>query len=106
MSDSRIAITFALPTESLDLRRRLREVRQDGKFITGKMGDRAITILHTGVGSKNCSERIEELLHKVRPRLVISSGFAGATNEDLRVGDLIIAENFSDRKLLETAEQT
>jgi adenosylhomocysteine nucleosidase len=49
---------------------------------------------------------VEALLHKVRPRLVISSGFTGAIDTNLNVGDLILAENFSDRRLLETAEQT
>ena len=100
-----IAITFALPTESLDLRRRLREPRQNGHFVSGHINDRAITIVHTGVGAKNCNDRIEALLHKVRPRLVISSGFAGAVEGSLKVGDLIIGENFSDRQLLDAAEE-
>lgn len=106
MPNSGIAITFALPTESLDLRRRLREPKQSGYFVSGQINDRAITILHTGVGPKNCNQRIEALLHKVRPRLVVSSGFAGAVNQNLKPGDLILAENFSDPKLLEKAEQT
>lgn len=99
-----IAVTFALPAESLDLRRRLRGPEQSGHFVSGQISDRAITILHTGVGARNCSERIEALLHKVRPRLVICSGFAGAVDGNLKVGDLIIAENFSDRQLVEAAE--
>ncbi|HST31480.1 MAG TPA: hypothetical protein VLK27_11660 [Chthoniobacterales bacterium] len=100
-----IGIMFALATESLDLRRRLRDLQQDRNFLTGKINDRAITILHTGVGEKNCSQRIETLLHKIRPRLVISSGFAGAVDANLQVGDLILAENFSDKQLLNTARQ-
>ena len=100
-----IAITFALPTESLDLRRRIREPQQSGPFVSGLINDRAITILHTGVGAKNCNDRIETLLHKVRPRVVVSSGFAGAIEENLKAGDLILAENFSDRGLLDAAEQ-
>src|SRR3979490_3374739 len=100
-----IAITFALPTESVGIRRRCRDARKNENMTSGKIGDRAITILHTGVGAKNCNERVETLLHKVRPRLVISSGFAGAVNEDLQVGNLVLAENFSDRQLLSTAER-
>ena len=106
MPDFTIAITFALPTESLDLRRRLRHVRQDRYFVSGKINERPITILHTGVGTQNCSARMEALLHKVQPRLVVSSGFAGAIGGGLKAGDLIIAENFSDRKLLEAATQS
>ncbi|HEV3244442.1 MAG TPA: hypothetical protein VGZ31_08525 [Chthoniobacterales bacterium] len=100
-----IAITFALPTESSGLRRQLRNARRFGDMVSGKIGEHAVTVLHTGVGGKNCNERVEALLHKVRPRLVISSGFAGAVAEDLQVGDLILAENFSDRQLLSAAEQ-
>ena len=100
-----IAITFALPTESVGIRQRLRDIRRDGKMVSGRIGDHAVTISHTGVGAKKCNERIEELLHKARPRLVISSGFAGAVVEDLHVGDLLLAENFSDRQLLTNAER-
>jgi adenosylhomocysteine nucleosidase len=108
-----IGITFALPTESSDLRRRLSEVRRENDLLFGKIdppsprlrraGNHDVVIVHTGVGAKHCNERMEALLHKARPRLVISSGFAGAVVDDLQVGDLILAENFSDRELLTRA---
>jgi len=101
-----IAVTFALPTESLDLRRRLREPRQTRYFVSGRINQREITILHTGVGPNNCNDRIEALLHKMRPPIVISAGFAGALAADLKVGDLIIAENFSDQRLVDAAKRT
>jgi adenosylhomocysteine nucleosidase len=100
-----IAITFALPTESSGLRRHFRDIRQDENMVSGTIGDHAVTISHTGVGAKKGNERIEALLHKARPRLVISTGFAGAVAEGLHVGDLILAENFSDRHLLNNAER-
>lgn len=98
-----IGITFALPTESSDLRRHLSAVRRERDLLFGKIENRDVAVLHTGVGAKNCNERMETLLHKSRPRLVISSGFAGAVSADLHVGDLIFAENFSDRELLTRA---
>lgn len=100
-----IAITFALLAESSGLRRQLRNARQDGNMVSGKIGNHEITVLHTGVGAKNCNDRVETLLHKTRPRLVISAGFAGAVAEDLQVGDLILSENFSDRQLLASAQR-
>jgi adenosylhomocysteine nucleosidase len=99
-----IGITFALPSESSDLRRRLSNVRREEHLVFGKIDNCDVAILHTGVGAKNCNERMETLLHKARPRLVISSGFAGAVGSDLHVGDLILAENFSDRELLQRAD--
>ena len=116
-SGSRIGITFALPSESSDLVRRLRAIERSDNSLSGKIENpekigarevfrsRDVTILHTGVGAKNCNERLEILLHKMRPRLVISSGFAGAVSEQLRVGDLVLAQNFSDSQLLASAER-
>ncbi len=100
-----IGITFALPSESSGLIRRLRAVQRHDNLVSGKIDNRDVTILHTGVGAKACSERLEVLLHKTRPSLVISSGFAGAVSEPLRVGDLILARNFSDPKLFADAER-
>ena len=107
-----IGITFALRSESSDLVLRLRDVRREENLLMGRIdppspnrqsGNQQVAIVHTGVGAKNCNERLEALLHKARPRLVISSGFAGAVSEQLRVGDLILAENFSDPGLLASA---
>ncbi|MEY2601930.1 MAG: adenosylhomocysteine nucleosidase [Verrucomicrobiota bacterium] len=112
-----IGITFALPSESSGLTRRLQEVQRHDNLLSGKIDNpeiigpretvrsRAVTILHTGVGAKNCNARLEVLLHKARPSLVISSGFAGGVSEELGIGDLVLAHNFSDPALLANAEQ-
>src|SRR5205823_5802106 len=90
-------------SESSELISRLRERGRDHNLISGKIDNREIAIVHTGVGAKYCNERLEILLHKTRPKLVISSGFAGAVSDELEVGDLILAENFSDPELIVTA---
>jgi adenosylhomocysteine nucleosidase len=100
-----IGITFALPSESSGLVRRLQDVRRHDNLISGKIDNQEVTILHTGVGAKHCSARLEILLNKTRPSLVISSGFAGGVSEELRAGDLILARNFSDPGLLANAER-
>src|SRR5450432_439134 len=86
-----IAITFALPTESRDFIRLL--------------GDRhrEVAILHTGVGEKICRARIGPFLDSHRFDFLISSGFAGGADHSLGVGDLLLAENFSDPELLSRA---
>ena len=112
-----IGITFALRSESSDLVSRLQTRQSHNNLISGKIDNpemigaresfrsRDVTIVHTGVGARNCNERLEALLHKTRPRLVISSGFAGAVSEQLHIGDLILAENFSDPGRLAIAER-
>jgi adenosylhomocysteine nucleosidase len=88
-----IAVTFALPSESSDFRRRL--------------GDRhrEVAILHTGVGAQVCRERIGPFLDTQRFDFLISSGFAGGVAPSLGVGDLLLAENFSDPQLLAQARE-
>jgi adenosylhomocysteine nucleosidase len=100
-----IGITFALPSESSDLIRRLQLRENVDGLLFGKIGDREVAMVHTGVGARNCNEQLELLLHKARPQFVITSGFAGAVIDDLRVGDLVLAENFSDPSLLGLAKE-
>lgn len=86
-----IAITFALPSESRDF---LRLLGNQSK----------ITVLHTGVGEKSCRERIGPFLESKRFDLLISSGFAGGVDPSLGVGDLLLADNFSNPDSLARAD--
>jgi len=94
-----IAITFALPAESQEFLRSLgsrsRGDRNGILTIRGRIDDRTIEVLHTGVGEKVCRERLGKFLQDQKFDCLISAGFAGALNDDLRVGDLLLAENFS-----------
>ncbi len=91
-----IAVTFALRAESTQLATQLHEKKID---------DRQVMIWHTGVGQKHCLLRMNEFLKSEHPDYLISSGFAGGVHADLQVGDLILAENFSDLQLRVKAEQ-
>ena len=88
-----IAVTFALPSESSDFRRLLDE--RHGR----------LAILHTGVGREVCRRRIEPFLDSQCFDFLISSGFAGGVDPSLGVGDLLLAENFSDPELLARARE-
>jgi adenosylhomocysteine nucleosidase len=100
-----IAVTFALPAESSEFLRRLRNrSRADRNGITtirGVIDDREIEVLHTGVGEKVCRQRLGKFLDDQRFDLLISTGFAGALNDELQVGDLLLAKNFSTIELNE-----
>src|SRR6266511_502930 len=115
-SELMIAVTFALLAESSEFLRRLRDKshteRDSVRTIRGKIEDRAIEVLHTGVGEKVCRQRLEKFLsatgrirHGEQDQqfdCLISTGFAGALKDDLRIGDLLLAENFSTVDLSET----
>ena len=100
-----IAVTFALPAESSDFLRHLRNQsrtdRSGIRTIRGTIDDRAIEVLHTGVGEKVCRQRVAEFLQDQQFDLLISSGFAGALNDRLQIGDLLLAKNFSTVELSE-----
>ena len=101
-----IAVTFALPAESAEfvhlLSNKSRADRNGVTTIRGKIEDRAIEVLHTGVGEKVCRQRLGKFLQDQQFDCLISAGFAGALDNDLKIGDLLLAENFSTVHLSET----
>jgi nucleoside phosphorylase len=104
-----VAITFALPAESAEFLRCLRDKsradRNGIRIIRGKVDDRTIEVFHTGVGENVCRQRMAKFLPAIGPirrgeheqhfDYLISAGFAGALNDRLQVGDLLLARNFS-----------
>jgi adenosylhomocysteine nucleosidase len=99
-----IAITFALPAESSDFVRLLTKpapsVGAGGESIRGQIHGRSAAVFHTGVGEKSCRARIEKFLRQQQFKYLISAGFAGALDPELRAGDLLLSENFSSPELL------
>src|SRR6266849_772590 len=111
-----IAVTFALPAESSAFLRRLHKKSKTDhegvRVILGQIDNpeigarepfrnRTIEVLHTGVGEKVCRERMAKFLQDRQFDCLISAGFAGALNDRLHVGDLLLAENFSTIELTE-----
>jgi nucleoside phosphorylase len=94
-----IAVTFALPAESSGFLRRLhnksRSHRNGVTAVRGEIDHRAIEVFHTGVGEKTCRQRIRRFLQDQQFDYLISAGFAGALNDQLQAGDLLLAKNFS-----------
>lgn len=98
-----ILITFALPDESADFIRRLGAPRRlsGGALprIAGSICGREVQVWHTGVGEKSARRVVADLLHEPLPELLISSGFAGALDPALRIGDIVIGANYSSASL-------
>jgi nucleoside phosphorylase len=99
-----IAITFALPAESSDFVRLLTKpiisAREGVENIRGQIHGRSVAVVHTGAGKKSCRARIENFLRHHQFTYLISAGFAGALDEELQIGDLLLSENFSSPELL------
>lgn len=94
-----IAVTFALPTESSGFLRRLsiksQSARNGIQTVRGKIDNREVAVLHTGVGEKACRHRLANFLQGQQFDGLISAGFAGALTDELRVGNLLFAKNVS-----------
>lgn len=62
-------------------------------------------VAHLGVGPVAAAREARSLLSGAgKPRLLISTGFAGGLDPQLRVGDLVVARNFSSPDVCARAE--
>jgi len=99
-----IAITFALPAESADFVRLLEKPtlnsREGVENVRGHLHGKLVAVIHTGVGKMICRQRMEVMFRREKFEWLISAGFAGALDQELHVGDLLIAENYSSPKIL------
>ena len=76
-------ICFALKEEAAPFR----------KIAAGKSG---ISILITGIGRKNAEKSVREFLSVNSPKLVLTCGFAGGLNPDLKLGEVVF--ELTDRR--------
>lgn len=97
-----IAVTFALPSESsafISLLENRATDRYGLQTVAGRLRDHEVCVLHTGVGETVAGERVTSLLRRHPPRLVVTSGFAGALGDGWEVGDVFLAANFCTASL-------
>jgi adenosylhomocysteine nucleosidase len=62
-----------------------------------------VCVIHTGVGETAARAQMNTFVSESKPGLLISSGFAGGTNNELNPGEVMLAENFCAPDLLEAA---
>jgi adenosylhomocysteine nucleosidase len=92
-----IAVAFALPNESSEFVRLLDLRHETTRGLVGTLHGQKIHVLHVGVGAHAAHERLGLFLSEPPlPKLMISAGFAGALDDRLAVGDVLLGENFSD----------
>ena len=107
-----IALTFALPDESRGFRAALTgrqshatDRRHRLPIVTGYRQGRFFAVIHTGVGEiEFYRRRLESFLAAEKPRLLISSGYAGGLQPGIVAGDLVVGENVSGAETLRAAQ--
>ena len=97
-----IALTFAVPHESHDLRRALRCEANTGRggWVIGDLAGQKVIVALTGIGTVSAEKCTRALLAAHRPRWLLSAGYAGALDPALAHGELFLATNFTAPELL------
>jgi adenosylhomocysteine nucleosidase len=89
-----LAITFALAEEAGGLVDRLANassVKASGFVVrSGTLAEVEVAVVETGVGGAAAARAVTAVLRTHRPRYVISAGFAGALNDGIKRGELLL----------------
>lgn len=63
------------------------------KFILGTFAGQACIIGHTGIGKVQTAVVVSHIIEKYNPLIVFYTGIAGALEENLNIGDVVIARD-------------
>jgi nucleoside phosphorylase len=97
-----LILVFALPEEARVVRRRIRWHKSPVGVPRGLFAGQEVSLAFVGVSAVRIGE-LERSIEQIKPRMIISSGFAGGTRSLLEAGDFVLSTNYTDadiRKLL------
>ncbi len=84
-----VLVTFALAEEGLAFKNRLRGKSRTGQIIQGTLCGSAVAILSLGLGISSVGT-FSAQIEKLRPELLINSGFAAGIRTLLEPGDFVL----------------
>lgn len=92
-----IGIIGAMEEEVTILKNKLTQLSEISvahvKFYTGILKDREVVITQSGIGKVNAAISTTLLINKFKPDNIINTGSAGALDESLNVGDVLISDD-------------
>lgn len=92
-----IGIIGAMEEEVTILKNKLTQLSEISvahvKFYTGILKDREVVITQSGIGKVNAAISTTLLINKFKPDIIINTGSAGALDESLNVGDVLISDD-------------
>ncbi|EOB7626537.1 5'-methylthioadenosine/S-adenosylhomocysteine nucleosidase [Staphylococcus aureus] len=92
-----IGIIGAMEEEVTILKNKLTQLSEISvahvKFYTGILKDREVVITQSGIGKVNAAISTTLLINKFKPDVIINTGSAGALDESLNVGDVLISDD-------------
>src|SRR5205823_5351536 len=96
-----IALLFALPDESKDVRQAMEIETQAGRgvnlIVQGRWAGAPVLVAHTGVGAEAAARKTREIVREHAPAVMISAGFAGGLQAEAKVGMVVIDRRGSAR---------
>jgi adenosylhomocysteine nucleosidase len=90
-----LMLVFALPEEARVVRRRIRSNKSEAGILQGIFAGQEVSVNFVGVGAVRIAE-LQQSVELIKPRMIISSGFAGATRSLLEAGDFVLSTNYTD----------
>jgi adenosylhomocysteine nucleosidase len=66
----------------------------------GNLGPRQIVVAQVGMGQARARESIQTVFRYFRPKAVVLSGYGGALVPQLKLGQVIVSNNFTSEELL------
>ncbi|PQO39070.1 hypothetical protein C5Y96_04190 [Blastopirellula marina] len=95
-----VVVLFALGVESAGFKESLESaatVKMEKRTVTvGKLGERAVGVVETGVGRKAAEAAVRDVIEIIGPKWIVSAGFAGGLVSDLKRGHVVMASCVSD----------
>jgi adenosylhomocysteine nucleosidase len=99
-----VILVFALPEEARVVRRRIQWHKSPGDVPRGTFAGQEVSLAFVGISAVRIEE-LERSIDQVKPRMIISSGFAGGTRSLLEPGDFVLSTNYTDADIAKTLRQ-
>lgn len=91
-----IAIIAAMDEEIESVKKLMMDISikeiYDLQFITGKINEKEVVLVKCGVGKVNAARTTQVLIDNFDIEYVINVGTAGSLNDNIEIGDVVIAE--------------
>ena len=89
-------IIAAMQEEMQEIKKIMREIREEQiyelVFIEGKINEVNVVLVESGVGKVNAARTTQILIDQFEVEAIINVGSAGAANDELDIGDIVIGK--------------
>jgi adenosylhomocysteine nucleosidase len=99
-----VILVFALAEEARVVRQRIRWDKSPVEVPRGSFAGQEVSLSFVGISAVRIGE-LDRTIDLVKPRMIISSGFAGGTRSLLEPGDFVLSMNYTDADMAKILRQ-